>query len=197
MSKCLIASASAGKVAVVTGASSGLGAAFSLGLGQAGADVVLGARRAGRLAATRDAVWNWAGRRSRWPPTWRRRAIARLWSTRRWPSSAGSTSWSTTRASRPPPRPPARPPRPSPGDRHQPQRLLLDGPGVRPGDATGQHHHQHRQRAGADHRRPAAGGLHRQQGRAARPDPRPGPAMGRAAKVSGSTRWPRASSRRR
>ena len=45
-----------GKVAVVTGASSGLGAAFSLGLGQAGADVVLGARRAGKLAATRDAV---------------------------------------------------------------------------------------------------------------------------------------------
>lgn len=45
-----------GKVAVVTGASSGLGAAFSVGLGQAGADVVLGARRAGKLAATRDEV---------------------------------------------------------------------------------------------------------------------------------------------
>jgi NAD(P)-dependent dehydrogenase (short-subunit alcohol dehydrogenase family) len=45
-----------GKVAVVTGASSGLGAAFSLGLGQAGADVVLGARRAARLATTRDTV---------------------------------------------------------------------------------------------------------------------------------------------
>ena len=46
----------AGKVAVVTRASSGLGAAFALGLGQAGADVVLGSRRADRLAATRDAV---------------------------------------------------------------------------------------------------------------------------------------------
>jgi NAD(P)-dependent dehydrogenase (short-subunit alcohol dehydrogenase family) len=46
----------AGKVAVVTGASSGLGAAFSMGLGQAGAGVVLGARRTSKLAATRDAV---------------------------------------------------------------------------------------------------------------------------------------------
>ena len=34
-----------GKVAVVTGASSGLGAGFSLALAQAGADIVLAARR--------------------------------------------------------------------------------------------------------------------------------------------------------
>ena len=35
-----------GKVAVVTGASSGLGVAFAQGLAEAGADVALGARRA-------------------------------------------------------------------------------------------------------------------------------------------------------
>jgi NAD(P)-dependent dehydrogenase (short-subunit alcohol dehydrogenase family) len=41
-----------GKVAVVTGASSGLGVAFALGMAQAGADVVIGARRDDRLAET-------------------------------------------------------------------------------------------------------------------------------------------------
>jgi NAD(P)-dependent dehydrogenase (short-subunit alcohol dehydrogenase family) len=41
-----------GKVAVVTGASSGLGVSFALALAEAGADVVLGARREDRLAET-------------------------------------------------------------------------------------------------------------------------------------------------
>ena len=46
----------AGKVAVVTGASSGLGVAYALAMAQAGAEVVIGARRADLLAATAATV---------------------------------------------------------------------------------------------------------------------------------------------
>ncbi|MGY1769690.1 SDR family NAD(P)-dependent oxidoreductase [Blastococcus sp. SYSU D00813] len=52
-----------GKVAIVTGASSGLGVVFARALAQAGADVALGARREDRLTATREAV-EAAGRRA-------------------------------------------------------------------------------------------------------------------------------------
>ena len=45
-----------GKVAIVTGASSGLGVDFALGLAEAGADVVVSARRAERLEETRRQV---------------------------------------------------------------------------------------------------------------------------------------------
>jgi NAD(P)-dependent dehydrogenase (short-subunit alcohol dehydrogenase family) len=45
-----------GRVAIVTGASSGLGVAFAQALGEAGADVVLGARRTDKLADTQALV---------------------------------------------------------------------------------------------------------------------------------------------
>ncbi|MCX4099185.1 SDR family NAD(P)-dependent oxidoreductase [Nocardia sp. alder85J] len=52
-----------GRVAVVTGASSGLGVAFARAFAEAGADVVLAARRAGKLADTAELVRQ-AGRRA-------------------------------------------------------------------------------------------------------------------------------------
>ena len=52
-----------GKVAIVTGASSGLGVAFAQALAQAGADVVLGARRVEKLEDTRRLVES-TGRRA-------------------------------------------------------------------------------------------------------------------------------------
>jgi NAD(P)-dependent dehydrogenase (short-subunit alcohol dehydrogenase family) len=51
------------RVAIVTGASSGLGVAFAQGLAEAGADVVLGARRVARLEDTARLV-EVAGRRA-------------------------------------------------------------------------------------------------------------------------------------
>ncbi len=52
-----------GKVAIVTGASAGLGVAFATALAEAGADVALGARRVERLAETAKLV-EAAGRRA-------------------------------------------------------------------------------------------------------------------------------------
>ena len=52
-----------GKVVIVTGASSGLGVAFAQGFAEAGADVVLGARRVEKMADT-AALVEQAGRRA-------------------------------------------------------------------------------------------------------------------------------------
>jgi NAD(P)-dependent dehydrogenase (short-subunit alcohol dehydrogenase family) len=52
-----------GRVAIVTGASSGLGVAFAQALAEAGADLALGARRVERLEGTRELVED-AGRRA-------------------------------------------------------------------------------------------------------------------------------------
>ena len=52
-----------GKVAIITGASSGLGVAFAQAFAEAGADVVLGARRVEKMAGT-AALVEQAGRRA-------------------------------------------------------------------------------------------------------------------------------------
>ena len=169
-----------GKVAIVTGASSGLGVAFAQALAEAGADVALGARRVDRLADTAELVED-AGRRALAVGTDVRRpascttlveaTMERVRPRRR----AGQQR----RRSGPPCRPPARAPeRVPPGHRRQPERLLLDGPGLRPRHAAGLEHHQRLLGARPHHRRAAAGGLRLVEGGPDRADARPGRSSG-------------------
>lgn len=53
-----------GKVALVAGASSGIGAAFSMALARAGANVVLGARRIDRIEAVAEEISSETGRKT-------------------------------------------------------------------------------------------------------------------------------------
>jgi NAD(P)-dependent dehydrogenase (short-subunit alcohol dehydrogenase family) len=62
MSSVLDSFSLAGKVAIVTGASSGLGVAFAVGLADAGADIAICARRVEKLEETKALVEN-SGRR--------------------------------------------------------------------------------------------------------------------------------------
>ena len=78
-----------GKTAVVTGASSGIGRAVALRLGEAGAHVFAAGRRAEALAGTVQAVAGPAARPLRWRPTCGTPARCRAWSTGRWPARGG------------------------------------------------------------------------------------------------------------
>ena len=156
-----------GKVAIVTGASSGLGVAFAQALAEAGADVVIGARRVEKLEDTKKLV-EAAGRRALAVATDVAKpedctalveaAMAEFGRVDVLVNNAGiGTAVPATRET-----PGAVPP----GHRHQLERLLLDGPGVRPRDAAGQQHHQHLVGAGDHDRGPAAGRLRGVEGRA-------------------------------
>ena len=178
------------KVAIVTGASSGLGAAFAVALAQAGADVVLGARRVDRMAAVAADVQA-CGRRSMAHATdvsnpaqcgaLVQAALDGFGRVDILVNNAGvSTAAPTT------PRGPGGLPT---GRGRQPERRLLDGPSVRPRHETGQHHHhQHRQCARlppptADSHRPPTINEDRDH----RTDPRSSPSNGAAARASAST----------
>ena len=88
-----------GKVAIVTGASSGLGVAFAKAMAEAGADVAIGARRVEKLEETKRLI-EAAGRRGLVVKTDVTEPRAAATRSRRPPtrSSAASTSSSTTPA---------------------------------------------------------------------------------------------------
>ena len=79
----------------------------------------------------------------------------------------------------------------SPRHRRQPQRLVLARTGLWPGHGARQLHHQRLERARPHDGRAPPGGLQRQQGGAARPDPRPGPAVGCTSRNTRQRRCPR------
>ena len=126
-----------GKVAIVTGASSGLGVAFATGLADAGADIAICARRVERLEETRKQVEE-LGRRCIAVPAdvadpddctrVVEETVAQLGKVDVLVNNAGigTAVPGDARDARRVPQ----------GHRHQPQRLVLDGAGVRPRDAA-------------------------------------------------------------
>ncbi len=98
-----------GKVAIVTGASSGLGVAFAKAMAEAGADVAIGARRVEKLEETKRLIEAAGRTRPRGPDRRHRsRQLPGARAGRVSSSSAASTSSSTTPATAasttPPPR---------------------------------------------------------------------------------------------
>ena len=134
-----------GKVAVVTGASSGLGIAFAEALAEAGADLVLTARRTDRLEQTRAQIEK-RGRRALTVTA----DVARPEDAQTVIDAAmtefghvdvlvnnagkGTAVPATRESARSVPR----------GDRYQSQRVLLDGPSVWSCHEIGQLDHQRR-----------------------------------------------------
>ena len=144
-----------GKVAIVTGASSGLGVAFATGLAEAGADIAIGARRVEKLEKTKEQV-EALGRRCIALPCdvskpddctkLVEETVSQLGKADVLINNAGvGTAYPATRET------------PEQFDeviRDQPQRLVLHGAGVRPQHRRGRRRdREHRQRARLDQRR--------------------------------------------
>src|SRR6266511_1083241 len=87
----------AGRVAVVVGASRGIGAAASRALSRAGAAVVVAARDEQALAALAEQITAGGGRALVVPPTLPTRPRCGGWWSRRWAPTGGWTLRSTTR----------------------------------------------------------------------------------------------------
>jgi len=88
----------AGTVVVVSGVGPGLGRSIALQSARAGADLVLAARTASRLDEVAKEVTALGRRAVTIPTDITDEGPPGTWPRPRWPRSAGSTRWSTTRS---------------------------------------------------------------------------------------------------